>query len=156
MLHFERESADHINNSGIRSLRFQNRLIQSFSKTVANIYGTGTTINQILFDSIDCNDARLNLIQNVCGFGPKQSSLYLRRIHYSDNFAVLDTHIIDYLKLNKLVSTSKSSLDFHSYLDIENIFLEHAKQSGYSAGCFDLATWITMRVAKREGYSCVL
>jgi len=38
------------------------------------------------------------------------------------------------------------------YEEVEDNFREIASDFGHSLGCVDLATWVTMRVAKREGY----
>ncbi len=38
------------------------------------------------------------------------------------------------------------------YEEVEDTFREIASRFGHSLGCVDLATWLTMRVAKREAY----
>ena len=131
--------------------RFKNRNSKLLTNTIKNIYGNKITIKTILSTSTNEKDARNKLINYICGFGPKQSSLYLRRIGFCDNLAILDSHIIDYLYLNYGFSINKNSLSKLDYYEkIEEKFHNLAKDLGYSIACVDLATWITMRVAKRE------
>ena len=43
-----------------------------------------------------------------------------------------------------------SHIDDDFYEEIEETFREVAADFGHSLGCVDLATWLTMRVAKRD------
>jgi len=133
--------------------RFKNRLASLLTKNMAEIHSHYGSLQQLLSASKSSKESRKSLIQLVHGFGPKQASLFLRRIGYCTDLAVLDTHVMDYLRLfhNCQMPTSKlGSLLF--YEQIENQFRDIAIGFGHSIGCVDLATWITMRVAKREGY----
>ena len=90
-------------------------------------------------------------MQYVWGFGPKQASLFLRRVGYCSDLAVLDVHVLDYLQLARGLSPSPSKLGRLSfYEEIEDTFREISVEFGYSVGCVDLATWVAMRVAKKE------
>lgn len=135
--------------------RFKNRLALLLATTMDNIYGKSDTIRGILLKAKDSKNAREMLIKYVCGFGPKQASLFLRRIGFCSELAVLDTHIIDYLNLNKTKELSLSSHKLSQlifYEEIEEVFRNISNEFGYSIGCVDLAMWLTMRVAKREGF----
>ncbi len=132
-------------------VRFPNRLATLLASTVQRIYGSGISIGWILRSAESPYDARALLIKNVSGFGPKQASLYLRRTGYCSDLAVLDTHVIDYLRITNGIEISPShlsKLSFYEKIEIE--FAKIADQFGYTVGCVDLATWVTMRVAKRE------
>ena len=133
--------------------RFKNRLAFLISSTVKKIYGEGLTIRKILKSTKSARDAREILISKVCGFGPKQASLFLRRIGYCSELAVLDVHILDYLKLAKGFSIKASTLGrLPVYEHVEDEFRSIATQFGHAIGCVDLAMWVTMRVAKQEAY----
>ena len=133
--------------------RFKNRLASLLAKTIVGIYGQFRTIRGFLADAKDAREARETLMLHVCGFGPKQASLFLRRVGYSSNLAVLDVHVLDYLRLARGLSLSPSKLGRLSlYEEIESTFQEIAAEFGHSMGCVDLATWVTMRVAKREAF----
>ncbi|MBC2732465.1 hypothetical protein [Thiobacillus sp.] len=133
--------------------RFKNRLASLLATTVAEIYGNARSIRNLLFAAETAKEAREALIQNIWGFGPKQASLFLRRVGYCADLAVLDVHVLDYLQLARGLKFMPSRLGrLASYEEIEDTFREIAAEFGYSLGCVDLATWLTMRVAKREAY----
>ncbi len=131
--------------------RFKNRLPKLLSDTAQNIYGKGYTVKSILRSAINASDAREILVTTVNGFGPKQASLYLRRIGYCSDLAVLDTHILDYLRMASEIEIEPTALSsLKKYETIESEFKRISEDFGYCVGCVDLAMWITMRVAKRE------
>lgn len=133
--------------------RFKNRLASLLATTVAEIYGKGNSLHRLLFTAEDAKDARKALMLSVWGFGPKQASLFLRRVGYCVDLAVLDVHVLDYLHLTLGLEVAPNRLGRLScYEEIEDTFREIASGFGHSLGCVDLATWLTMRVAKREAY----
>lgn len=133
--------------------RFRNRLASLLATTVMEIYGKGHSLRRLLFTADCAKEARRALMLNVWGFGPKQASLFLRRVGYCADLAVLDVHVLDYLHLTRGVKIAPSRLGRLScYEEIEDTFREIASRFGHSLGCVDLATWLTMRVAKREAY----
>lgn len=131
--------------------RFKNRLASLVAITIAEVYGQSRTIRGFLSDAQSAKEARETLTQHIWGFGPKQASLFLRRVGYCADLAVLDVHVLDYLQLARGISLSPSKLSrLASYEKVEDMFREIAAEFGHSVGCVDLATWVTMRVAKRE------
>jgi N-glycosylase/DNA lyase len=131
--------------------RFKNRLANMLATTMSTIRMSGQPLRDTLFAMKSAHEARERLIKLVWGFGPKQASLFLRRIGYCANLAVLDTHVLDYLRLAQGITPKPSSLSrLCNYEKIEAAFQAIADEFGYTTGCVDLATWITMRVAKRE------
>ena len=96
-------------------------------------------------------DARCRLVQIVSGFGPKQASLFLRRVGYSAQLAILDVHILDYLRAARQVKVNYSAISrLSGYEHIEDEFRRFASEVGQPVGRVDVATWVTVRVAKRE------
>lgn len=131
------------------ALRFRNRLSSLLAATVENIYGKKLSIRGILESAVSARHARELMIRSVIGFGPKQASLFLRRVGYCANLAVLDTHVVDYIKLANGTDIKPNFLSrLTSYEKIEVEFRNIAENFGYTVGCVDLAMWITMRVAK--------
>lgn len=131
--------------------RFKNRLTKLISNTVNNIYGIGLSVNDILISANSPQNARKLLVEYVSGFGPKQASLFLRRVGYCTEMAVLDVHILDYMKIAYGLEVKPAMLaHLNKYEKLESKLKELAKDFGYSIGCVDLAMWVTMRVAKRE------
>jgi N-glycosylase/DNA lyase len=133
--------------------RFKNRLASLLATTVAQVCSTGRSLRDLLSEAEDAKEARKILMMNVWGFGPKQASLFLRRIGYCSELAVLDVHVLDYLYLVRGIRITPNRLGRLSfYEEIEDMFREISSGFGYSLGCVDLATWLTMRVAKKEAY----
>ncbi|THG79502.1 hypothetical protein E5198_14465 [Pseudomonas sp. A-1] len=133
--------------------RFKNRLSSLLATTVLDIYGKGHSLRKLLIAAEGAKDARKALMLSVWGFGPKQASLFLRRVGYCADLAVLDIHVLDYLHLTRGLRVAPNRLGRLScYEEIEDTFREIASRFGHSLGCVDLATWLTMRVAKREAY----
>lgn len=133
--------------------RFKNRHASLLATTITEIYGQSLTIHDFLHSACHAQKAREILTQHIWGFGPKQASLFLRRVGYSNDLAVLDVHILDYLELACGLSMPSSKLARLSYYEsIENTFRGVAAEFGHPVGCVDLAMWLTMRVAKREAF----
>ena len=133
--------------------RFKNRLASLLATTVSQVCSTGRSLRELLSEAEDAKEARKILMMTVWGFGPKQASLFLRRIGYCSELAVLDVHVLDYLHLVRGIRITPNRLGRLSfYEEIEDMFREISSEFGYSLGCVDLATWLTMRVAKKEAY----
>lgn len=133
--------------------RLRNRLASLLATTVAEIYGNRSSLRGLLFAAEDAKDARRQLMLSVWGFGPKQASLFLRRVGYCADLAVLDVHVLDYLHLTRGLRVAPSRLGrLSGYEEVEDTFREVAARFGHPLGCVDLAMWLTMRVAKREAY----
>jgi len=131
--------------------RFRNRLASLLATTATTMHSQGQSLRNILFSSGSARDARELLVKYVWGFGPKQASLFLRRVGYCAELAVLDTHILDYLRVARGIDPKPSALSrLSGYELIEAEFQRVAAEFGHSVGCVDLAMWVTMRVAKRE------
>jgi N-glycosylase/DNA lyase len=130
--------------------RFRYRTSKLIATTARRTYGQGMTFKDTLASATSPQDARRKLVATVSGFGPKQASLYLRRIGYCADLAILDTHVLDYLRLAAGIDPKPSSLSsLSTYERLEAEFRRIANDFGYSVGSVDLATWVTMRVAKR-------
>ena len=131
--------------------RFGNRFASFLLSTIATMKDHGITLHQILRDADTAYEARADLIKWVKGFGPKQASLFLRRVGYSFNLAVLDTHIMDYLRTARGIDFKPYAIArLSSYELVEKDFRRIAERFGHSVGCVDLAIWVTVRVAKQE------
>lgn len=135
-----------------RRLRFSKRNSQCVIKTVEHLRKQRLSLGTLLLSGESPEQVRRLLIKNVSGFGPKQASLFLRRIGYSADLAVFDVHVLSYLSSVDDVFFPPSKLSNLSFYEtLERRFAELAKAFGVAVGTLDLATWITVRVAKREG-----
>ena len=83
--------------------------------------------------------------------GPKQASLFLRNIGFAANVAVLDIHVLTYMRWVGLIETPVKSIStVRKYEALEDSFIEHAYSFGYAPDRFDLAVWVVVKVAKEE------
>ncbi len=120
-------------------------------RTAESIYGECGSIKAILESSKDPGSVRIRIVEASVGIGPKQSSLFLRNIGYSDNIAILDTHVLRYMFLLGIlqVRTQVVSTIAH-YQDIEEHLRAYTNKLGANLAYLDTAIWITMRVFQRE------
>lgn len=131
--------------------RFRNRLALLLATTVSTMREQGQSLRDTLLSAASAREARELLVRQVWGFGPKQASLFLRRVGYCAELAVLDTHILDYLRVARGIDPKPGALSrISGYERIEAEFQQVAAEFGHPVGCVDLAMWVTMRVAKRE------
>lgn len=131
--------------------RFRKRLTSLLATTISTMRQQGQSLRSTLSSASSAREARELLVKQVWGFGPKQASLFLRRVGYCVELAVLDTHIMDYLRVARGIDPKPGALArLPGYELIEAEFLRVAAEFGHPVGCVDLAMWVTMRVAKRE------
>jgi thermostable 8-oxoguanine DNA glycosylase len=95
------------------------------------------------------------MAQVVPGLGPKQSSFLFSCTGYGQEIAVLDRHILKYLKLVGLLETTQMPSSWKKYEEIETRFLTYSQQNSIRADALDLAIWITMKAAGRRATECV-
>ena|SRR3989344_201916 len=84
-------------------------------------------------------ESRQWLIENVKGFGMKESSHFLRNIGVKD-VAIIDFHIIDLLVAEELIQRPKS-LSRKKYLEIEEVLIKLANKVNLSLAELDLYLW---------------
>jgi N-glycosylase/DNA lyase len=90
--------------------RFRNRLASLLATTVSTMREQGQSLRGTLFSAASAREARELLVKQVWGFGPKQTSLFLRRVGYCAELAVLDTHILDYLRVARGIDPKPGAL----------------------------------------------
>lgn len=96
-------------------------------------------LKEILNSFENEKEARDWIVNNIKGIGMKESSHFLRNIGYK-NLAIIDFHIIDFLKKNNLIKKSKVA-NKKDYECIENILEKIAKKTNTSIGELDLYLW---------------
>ncbi|MEM4186258.1 MAG: N-glycosylase/DNA lyase [Candidatus Caldarchaeum sp.] len=80
------------------------------------------------------------LVETVDGFGMKEASHFLRNIGY-ENVAIIDRHILRYLKSEGVVKKNIKHLTRKRYLDVEKKFIELALKYGFKPAERDLLVW---------------
>lgn len=105
-----------------------NRLEKSFRKT-HDFIGKLKTIT-------------IDELETIPGVGPKTSRFFLLHSRENQNYAVLDTHILHYMRDNGLTSL-KVTPGGNVYRQTEQLFLNHAKAINKTLADLDLEIWTT-------------
>lgn len=80
-------------------------------------------------------------LQSIHGIGPKTARFFLLHSRKDQKLAVLDTHILKYLRDNGVVDAPKSTPGPALYERLEQQFIALAEASGKSIADFDLEIW---------------
>lgn len=123
--------------------RFPRTRATHIAVTASRIFGSQRTISFLLRSISSSDEARRLLISICLGIGPKQASMFLRNIGFSDH-AVLDRHLLRYMGLKGTsLKTSVSSLE--QYERLEGEVRRSAEELELTVHQLDWAAWITMR-----------
>lgn len=133
--------------SGGRKYRFPKLRAHHICRTVEAIYLNDRSIKEILKFSNDEFDARQIIMQFSLGIGPKQASLFLRNIGYTQNLAILDSHVLQYMTAIGLLQQSFQRItSLRQYEQVERKLLSYAQEVGENMVNLDIAIWIVMRI----------
>ncbi len=88
----------------------------------------------------DARELREWLVENVKGYGYKESSHFLRNIGYR-NLAILDRHILKNLRKNNIIDEIPKHLNKKIYFEIEEKFKEFSNKIGIDMDELDLLFW---------------
>ena len=130
--------------------RFPKTKSQQLYDLLLNIYDKSNSIKRMLQISDSPKIVRNELIKNCPGIGNKQSSMFLRNIGFSDELAILDTHLIDYLKTIHIIPSNYKLSTKKQYSHVEDKYLEYAISNNFDIGYLDSAIWMIMKVYKQE------
>jgi N-glycosylase/DNA lyase len=98
-----------------------------------------SNIKEIL-RNLDEFESREWLVKNIKGIGYKESSHFLRNVGYK-NLAILDRHILNFMKENNYIEEIPKSLNKNNYLEIENKFNLIARNLKMDSAELDLYMW---------------
>lgn len=108
------------------------------------------TLKKILILRSSDYEAREYIVKFCKGIGPKQASLFLRNIYYSDQLAILDSHVIKFMNMQGIHNNKKYPTNKSEYLKYEASLQIYANTLKKSMAQLDVAIWIVMRVAQRD------
>lgn len=140
------------NNVGSR-YRYPKSKSQYILKTATKIYAEDNLrLEDILRESKDGAAARDILIKKCKGIGPKQASLFLRNIRFSDDLAILDCHVDRYMELMQLgdrFNTIRKER-MNPYFRKESMLRIYAISKKRSLSTLDIGIWTVMRLIDKE------
>jgi N-glycosylase/DNA lyase len=122
-------------------------------QTAVEIYkNNGTNLRDILANCRNECEARESIRKKSKGIGYKQASLFLRNISFSENLAILDSHIIKYMILMNIIGDTKdlNISTRHTYVRLEGNLLDYAISKNKPISTLDMAIWVVMRLVQRE------
>jgi thermostable 8-oxoguanine DNA glycosylase len=90
--------------------------------------------------ALDLSNATLAEIMNIKGIGNKTARFFLLHSRANQNIAVLDVHILKYLR-SQGYEAPKQTPSGKKYLELEKNFLELAKKNKMTPADFDLMLW---------------
>lgn len=129
--------------------RFPNTKARQICRSAAAVYGGPGSLAELLRTCSSDHDARAILVRTCSGVGPKQASLFLRNIGYSNSLAIIDSQVLKFMEKKGLASrTDAKPRTIRGYLELESRFSRYAEQVGASPGDLDVAVWAVMRVAE--------
>jgi N-glycosylase/DNA lyase len=132
--------------------RFPRARAMQVAASLRSISEADIMLASLIWERDDVVALRRELVEQLCGIGPKQGSMFLRDVGRSSELAILDSHVIAYMEIRKLLPTSRAQLSaLGRYEKVEQRFRAYAQALGRSIACLDRAVWIVMRVATREG-----
>jgi len=129
-----------------RKYRFPNIRARDISKAAKIVTSEKDWLSKLLATSTSQRAARKSLVVNIPGIGLKEASHFLRNIRYSDKLAIIDSHIVSFLKEFEENSQSNGkTITRKIYLELENRLLEICGKNGLDLSIFDMAIWNYMR-----------
>ncbi len=139
--------------SGPRRYRFPRTKASYTHRTAVALFVEGRGLKDLLIECNSALDARRRVCGVAVGVGPKQASLFLRNIGFASDLAVLDGHVLRFMKACGCVpADQRAPRSLKEYERYERFFVEYANSLGYDASSIDLTIWVVMRVAQRWGY----
>jgi N-glycosylase/DNA lyase len=97
------------------------------------------TVLPTIINSLENEELRQWLVENIKGLGYKEASHFLRNIGFT-NYAIIDFHIIDLLCRHQIIQKPQT-LTPKKYLEIERILKYIAEKASVTLAELDLYLW---------------
>ena len=130
-----------------KSYRYPNRASINISNAILKI-SSGEINFRDMFNGqqYSMKNIRRKLIDSFSGIGPKQASHFLKNIGYSNELAILDIHIIKYLKSKKQIESEKINVSsINSYELLEDKFISIIQDFQFPPVVVDQSIWFISR-----------
>ena len=91
-------------------------------------------------------ELRKLMVEHLGGVGFKEASHFLRNVGYSSSLAIIDTHIISFMKKANLIPEATSGVrSRNEYVELESILIEISENNGLDLSTLDMAMWLYMK-----------
>jgi N-glycosylase/DNA lyase len=134
-------------DGGLRKYRFPNIRARCLVDSASFLYaGNEGGLFSLLGRHNSEGEMRDFLACNMSGIGLKEASNFLRNIGYSSSLAIIDTHIVSFMKEANLIPEDLSGIDGNKkYLELESILVAISESNGLDLSILDHAIWRYMR-----------
>lgn len=129
-----------------RKYRFPNTRSKNIHQAAKMITSDEGWLSKLLANSSSEREARDLLVANIPGIGLKEASHFLRNIRYSKKLAIIDSHVISFLKKIEAVPQSNiKTITPNVYLELESKLQQICDKYGLNLSIFDMSIWNYMR-----------
>lgn len=91
--------------------------------------------------TLDVKTCTVEQLEQITGIGPKTARFYILHSRPNQQVAVLDTHVLKWLRDELSLETPKSTPGSKKYLELEQAFLKYCKKNHKNPATFDLEIW---------------
>ncbi|MDG6998196.1 MAG: hypothetical protein JRN15_03680 [Nitrososphaerota archaeon] len=128
-----------------RKYRFPNIRAQNIIAAHSYFYRYNAGIQKMLCQAVSDVAVRAEMAENVPGIGLKEASNFLRNIKFSENLAIIDSHIVNFLRKFAEVDVDTNVVKREDYLRFESIIQSISATNKLSLAILDIAVWKFMR-----------
>jgi thermostable 8-oxoguanine DNA glycosylase len=138
------ETGDRLVNLTKRRIEEELRVVKAgqYVTLTAAIDQTILWLNRDPFYLRHCTVAEL---EGITGVGPKTARFFVMHTQRDAKVAALDVHILRYLGLRLATPVPLTTPTGKKYLELEQIFLDMARDAGVEPAVMDLAIWRASR-----------
>lgn len=143
-----------INGKAYKRYRYPKRAASHIVESLYNIDCKYGSFKKMISSMKTPSGLRRELIFLCPGIGPKQSSHYVKNIGLTDNVAILDRHILNYLKLIDDVDICPRQVSkIDKYEEVERRFIDKVSKFNHAVSVVDQSMWFVMRALGKGAYS---
>lgn len=102
-----------------------NRIVRSFTEVV----------------DLDLDTCTVADLEAIKGIGPKTARFFLLHTREDEDYAVLDTHILRWMREELFVETPKNTPSGKRYLELEEVYLQYCLTHRKNPADLDLEIW---------------
>jgi len=129
-----------------RKYRFPNVRARNIVQAARVMFSEKLSLSEVLARHDSERIIRDTLVAKIPGIGLKEASHFLRDIGYSNNLAIIDSHVASFLAEIKAISREEvKMINRSTYFELESILQKLCKEHNVSLSVFDIAVWRYMR-----------
>jgi N-glycosylase/DNA lyase len=134
-----------INGTG-RKYRFPNIRSKNITEAAKVVFSDSHWFHHLLEQQDSEKNVREILASKIPGIGLKEASHFLRDTGYSKNLAIIDTHIVAFLREIDVIPDQKAkTINREVYMELESLLEGICKDHNVTLSLFDMAIWRYMR-----------